>query len=747
MRSVPVRVLVLVMVLACLAAVPRVHADAAPTDRWLSALDSAQASLRKTSADAEGAARQLAGLRGELYAWIAAHPDLKVDLPPQQAEPVAELNALRAVVLALRGARGGVQQEGVFYLGRVDVTVTDETPAPGVTVLSESEPRVFDRSTYAGLFTLAPGVTASKVGPRNEDTVYLRGFDLRQTPLYVDGIPVYVPYDGYVDLARFLSSDVGEVRVSRGLTSNLYGPNTLGGAINVVSRRPEGRLQGLGSGSLGSGDQGAVDLQLGTRRGAWYATAGGSYGRRDTYPLSGDFQTTTLQPDSDRENAYSRDRKWNGGVGYVTSGGSEYALRFVSQHGEKGNPPYAGSDSRVRPRFWQWPYWDKDSVYGIGNTRLGSESWLGVRAYYDNFKNALYSFDDATYTTQTRPSSFRSRYDDYTLGTTIEAGRLVNTRLTLRAVGHFKQDVHREANDPEPQRRFEDRLFSGGVEGTASLATRLSLVAGLSVDSLHTVEAQDFQNGVISSFPLGDSSGVNPQASLVYGFAGGDRVHLGVSRKTRLPSIKDRYSYRLGQAQPNPELEAEHATSVEAGYEAVLGKRTRASVTAFYIDVQDLVQQVVLRPNLFQLQNVGRVVHTGVELDTRTTVTGRLELGLTYSYLHRESKSTPAVPLLNVPNHKLLGTVVATPWKRLQLVGAVTYESSRTSQNEAGTLMSLDGYTTVDAKASVSVTPVIALEAGGSNLFDTNYQLAEGYPQAGRIGFVNVRVDFGRSGR
>ena len=56
----------------------------------------------------------------------------------------------------------------------------------------------------------------------------------------------------------------------------------------------------------------------------------------------------------------------------------------------------------------------------------------------------------------------------------------------------------------------------------------------------------------------------------------------------------------------------------------------------------------------------------------------------------------------------------------------------------------LDGYTTFDAKASYHVTPVIALEAGGTNLFDTNYQLAEGYPMPGRIGYVNVRVAFGR---
>ncbi len=354
-----------------LAVVAQAHADTTPDDRWFSALDSVQAMLREPTVDAEAAAQRLAAIRREMSAWIAAHPESKVSLGSQEEEPVAELNTLRAGALALQTGREARQDRGVFYLGRVDVTVSESAPPPGVTVLAETELRQFDRSTFAGVFTLAPGVTASKVGSRNEDAVYLRGFDLRQVPLYIDGIPVYVPYDGNVDLARFLTSDVGEVRVSRGMTSNLYGPNTLGGALNVVSRRPEGRIEGLGSVSLGSGDRRDVDGLLGTRRGGFYATAGAGYSRRDTYPLSGDFQPTNLQPGDDRENAYSRDRKLNGGVGYITPGGSEYALRVVSQRGEKGNPPYAGTDPSVRARFWQWPYWDKDSVYGISHTRLG----------------------------------------------------------------------------------------------------------------------------------------------------------------------------------------------------------------------------------------------------------------------------------------------------------------------------------------------------------------------------------------
>ena len=80
----------------------------------------------------------------------------------------------------------------------------------------------------------------TRIGSRNETTVYVRGFDMRQVPLFIDGIPIYTPYDGYADLGRFTTFDVAEVRVSKGFASVLYGPNALGGAINIVSRRPDG---------------------------------------------------------------------------------------------------------------------------------------------------------------------------------------------------------------------------------------------------------------------------------------------------------------------------------------------------------------------------------------------------------------------------------------------------------------------------------------------------------------------------
>ena len=59
--------------------------------------------------------------------------------------------------------------------------------------------------------------------------ISVRGFDSRQVPLFIDGIPVYVPYDGYVDFNRFSTADLAAIQVAKGFSSMAYGPNTLGG--------------------------------------------------------------------------------------------------------------------------------------------------------------------------------------------------------------------------------------------------------------------------------------------------------------------------------------------------------------------------------------------------------------------------------------------------------------------------------------------------------------------------------------
>ena len=88
----------------------------------------------------------------------------------------------------------------IFTLG--EVVVTGEKNKTISNSLSAQTLQDFAKNDVSKALNMLPGVSLSAVGPRNEAMVYVRGFDLRQVPLLIDGIPVYVPYDGYVDLAR-----------------------------------------------------------------------------------------------------------------------------------------------------------------------------------------------------------------------------------------------------------------------------------------------------------------------------------------------------------------------------------------------------------------------------------------------------------------------------------------------------------------------------------------------------------------
>jgi vitamin B12 transporter len=63
-------------------------------------------------------------------------------------------------------------------------------------------------------------------------------------------------------------------------------------------------------------------------------------------------------------------------------------------------------------------------------------------------------------------------------------------------------------------------------------------------------------------------------------------------------------------------------------------------------------------------------------------------------------------------------------------------------QDDAGVLLSLAGYSTVCAKAAVAIRTGLDVEISAANLFDKNYELYPGFPEAGRVGMVQLRYRF-----
>lgn len=108
-----------------------------------------------------------------------------------------------------------LKTSNIFILGEVIVTRHHNRDTLNRVTSKTMESQ--NKMEVSKALNMLPGVSLTASGPRNESMVSIRGFDLRQVPVYMDGIPVYVPYDGYVDLARFTNFDLAAIDVSKGL--------------------------------------------------------------------------------------------------------------------------------------------------------------------------------------------------------------------------------------------------------------------------------------------------------------------------------------------------------------------------------------------------------------------------------------------------------------------------------------------------------------------------------------------------
>ncbi|SDF77238.1 iron complex outermembrane recepter protein [Dyadobacter soli] len=600
----------------------------------------------------------------------------------------------------------------------------------------------FNRNDLSNALNILPGVSIANVGPRNESVVYVRGFDLRQVPVYIDGVPVYVPYDGYVDMGRFTTFDLAEVNVSKGFASILYGANTMGGAINLVSRKPVNKFEINGRAGVFSGDGYRWNLNAGSRMGKFFYQVGASQLKQETYPLSDDFKPRKYQQTSDHENAYRDDLKFSVKAGFTPNATDEYVIGYINQHGEKGTPPYVGDDSKITTRFWKWPKWNKQSLYFISNTAVGEKNKVKTRLYYDTFVNSLFSYDDTTYTAQTKGYAFQSFYDDYTLGGNAEFESRALDNNVFKFNVQYKRDIHRENDKGEPVQSYIDNTISIGIENTYQIIPSLAVVPGVSFNARNASKAQEYNATTkeLSDFADSKNNAVNAQIGLFWDITANHSLRGTVARKTRFATIKDRYSYRMGQAIPNPDLHAEVALNYDLSYSGKVAEKLALQASVFQSNIDDIIQQVDnVQPNRFQLQNAGKARFYGAEAGFDYQMIHGLKLGSNYSFIKRKNKTNPAILFTNVPEHKVFAYADFSFLKVANLLASVENNSSRYSTSygtKAG------AYTLVNAKASVKLYKFISAEAGINNIFDKNYSLVEGFPEAGRNFFVNLVFNY-----
>ncbi|MGC8491624.1 MAG: TonB-dependent receptor plug domain-containing protein [Syntrophobacteraceae bacterium] len=656
------------------------------------------------------------------------------------------------------------EKNQVFKLGEVEV-VGQQKQDENITVdrIYNREMRLFDANNVATAANLDPGVSLVEQGQRNQYTVDVRGFDIRGVPLFVDGIPIYVPYDGYPDLSAFKTFNISELAISKGFTSVLYGANTEGGAINVLTRKPQKEFEVSGGSGYGTGDAYHGYMNFGSNQGKWFIQGGGYYDNTDYFPLSGDFSPTKTQPSGNRVNSYQNDWSGNVTLGLTPNSTDEYAFSFMNMETQKGVPPYAGSDPHAKVSYWQWPSWDVQLLDFHSYTQICEKNYLKTTAFYDKTDNKLFSFNNENYDTITYPPryAFISYYNDYSFGASAEAGTKLVPNNFIKAAFHFKDDVHKqwETIPVQPVTRFEDRTYSAGIEDTITITKEFYSIAGASYDWINTIEAQETPS---TSFPIGSSHSFNPQLGLFYKLTDTGVLYATVARKSRLPSIKEKFSSFMSQGIPSPDLQPEKTINYDIGYKDLLLGCLHFQADAFYNDVTNYI--IYANANIpdpyypgttySQMQNIGKVHLYGVELGLKGRILPQVEGGFNYSYLQYVNGSTGQT-LADLPHDKVFAYLqYFTPLPGVSVLGSLEYNSDRFTKLDYGIPYAAKQFTLINLKGIYDVPgrvidcfmgpfPIhVQLEAGINNITDENWELEEGFPLAGRTFFGQMRFTF-----
>jgi iron complex outermembrane recepter protein len=692
----------------------------------------------------------------------------------------------------------------VFDLGVVNVTAPGTNVGPIVDTLERTAIENHDTLTVDRAIEYLPGVSVDHKAPRNQTGISISGFDTRQVPLYLDGIPAYVPFDGYVDLTRYLTSDVSQIQVAKGYTSPLLGPNVLGGVINLVTRQPQKSLEGEAIVGTGAGNLLRGGMHVGMRHRRAFLQGSADRLQSDFYPVSGAFALNAIQPGTHRVNVAQRDSGYRLRVGWTPRAQDSYVFSYSSQRGMSGVPPYAGSAPAcppgatlttpcVTPKYWKWPEWNTDSYYFNSSTAIGASSTTQLRAFSVRYANTLDMFDDASYSTMTvNAASGSSTNRDHTLGVSGEFESRAIGRNAFGASFFVKEDDHVEqtttfsrtnVGTTTPAQTDRDQQSSFGVHDAFSVTSHIRATAGFSADHLNGLEAQDLNLDRTSVAPFqvpglcaASGSGFtgctnhvwtyNPVASISYTGAHAGSLVVAYAHKSRFPTIKDRYSYKAGRAVPNPLLKPERAQTWTVGYSRAFAFQTVAQIDVFRSNVRDEIENIFFLSPLCpgptpgggggggggggrapagtcqQAMNVGAETHEGVTLAVRTTPHVRVTVDGHYSFLHREISGTPGVFPAGTPTHKAVASAtLLLPFDATAMLSA-RHQDGILAMSDNGLPLPAASFTVVDLGGRMEIRRGLQVQAGLKNLFDRNYYYWEGFPEEGRSGYLTLRFVF-----
>ena len=461
---------------------------------------------------------------------------------------------------------------------------------------------------------------------RGEAQPAIRGSDERQIGVFMDGVPLTIGWDHRTDMSIIPLTAAQSVRLVRGLSSVLYGPNTLGGIIEVDVARVPGRLESVNPLALAMAldETGTTNLSVNAARlverddSQWLVRAGAGFEDRPgiTVPdgARGDGsirQQFLIDADNRRLNSDSRRIDGFFAARYRADGGTWASLVTSVLDAERGVQPEAHQDD---PRLWRYP--NQSRLFtalsigtGVRETGAGGRGDLDLSLGLDLGSTRIDQYDSELFSQVVGSEDA----DDRTVTVRMEGEHTAGDHGDIRAAITYADVAHDEILTPGGANSFRQRLWSLAAESEwklgASGRTRLSV--GTVLDGSDTPESGDKP-------PLARLSDYGLRVGMSSLVSEGLLLHGSLSRRARFPSLRELYSGALGRFEPNPDLRPETLVGAEGGFTLQRTGDGEFQVVGFHQRLSDgIVRTSVTGTDgvrRFRRLNQDVVQSTGIEL-------------------------------------------------------------------------------------------------------------------------------------
>jgi vitamin B12 transporter len=569
---------------------------------------------------------------------------------------------------------------------------------------------------------LAPGINVRQ-GGRGEPRLDMRGLDQRAVLFTLNGIPVYEPWNGIVNLDLFPVEMLGGVELARGPSSSLFGPNGLAGTVKMSTLLPERPFTGSLQAQWRPTDTWDLRGGVGASQGAFSALVGGRFYTSPGFPVSGDFQDRPatrrrFEDGGERLNSDREEKSVFADLGWRLPAEGRLHATLLGSRDEFGIPP---GTAEFAPTFRRNDRQEFDHVQVGLDQPLGEGLGLGAAVYYSRYLTQEGIFDGPDFETRL----LTSKADSDELGSVLRLSADLNDRDNLSFAAQVRRgsaEVSDSASGTLSQPHFT--TVSLGAENVFHLTPRVRLVAGLSYD-LQT------GGGTGAIWELNPQGGI----SVDFGRYGTSRV--AVARKIRFPTLRELFDPLEG----NPDLQAEKALTYEIGHR-VQTERYYVDASLFRMEVEDLIEKESVG-DLSIATNLQEALIQGFEIAVGGLPVAWLRLDLNYTFVDAQARNSGSGEFSDIqhkPPHRFNGILqLFLPWELvLRLEGIYTSEQT----DRFATDVPVDGFTLFNVQLIKRLGEHLDLFAGADNVLDEDWEEKLGFPGPGRWEFVGLRARY-----